>query len=957
MGRRLDNDKYTLPAGSLEEDEDPAEGARRELREETGLEARSLSPLTTYTLPENGTTLYCFSAYVNGEPHGQNDPDHECEEWKWIDISEGLPSNIANKLHGPKDVDQNLLLKLFHIQKAEDVTLDESLSKAISNIPQGKEVQKDLHDYNHLLPPHLRAEGYRLFISTEQPQFHMLNEGIPDSSSHIEAIVAHGKKQVGQVKGRVDHDNKTLMIGSSKVVHPHNGRGLGAAGYEAVMAHALKAHGANIVHGYVHNPAAAAVHSKIAAKHNLGYYAPRMPNGMHGEYAYLIKNDDISRLLRHPNPYERGMALLLDGVDFHHIDQALTDEDPQVWMRAIQHGKCDHDAGMKLMQSGPLAQKLAFAAHNNKVTPEHLHALYVSSAGSKDAAQIHEALVGQPQLDSDLAHQLYVDPQLPFAQRLKLMQHPALSTEDRTHALDTALLHPGEPVQVAKAALLHSAAKPEDVSRAIRTGIRSNQAHHHELSAELLRSAKIDPKTLEEVVSWACAQRNPNLTAHAIEACQNPAATPNQVSRVLHLLLTEKDRNHGSLARLMQSPAATQEHVQSLLAAQTPKPEENLAKSENNLIHTSHPVLGYMLGHKPEFERSLRAARFLASGVEMPLNSVRRAFWEHENDPDAAALTVYGFAVTDDSRKALQAIKDIESLGKYETEPLHANQVTARLPEGKDVAESIKQAFDAGGVHGVKLGGKHSSGSLLAINDETGDQWILKPNAGGISPASGVSDDKSTPAARESAFYRLAKEWDLDAFVPRSEVVDIDGKEYVAIKVVPWDHKPLADKQAEDPHFARKVLASHLNDGTLHKWAILEWVAGNPDSHSGNLLVNDAGDAKLIDHGSAFAGGHFDPANDQNSFIPGYLRAWSSNSFTKLPNDIKLTLLPTTPAKDSEDLRQWALQLDPAKLAGILGSHSINPDASVARLNKFREMIANPGSKPDRVVNRLWTTT
>jgi hypothetical protein len=121
--------------------------------------------------------------------------------------------------------------------------------------------------------------------------------------------------------------------------------------------------------------------------------------------------------------------------------------------------------------------------------------------------------------------------------------------------------------------------------------------------------------------------------------------------------------------------------------------------------------------------------------------------------------------------------------------------------------------------------------------------------------------------------------------------------------------------------------------------------------------VNDAGDAKLIDHGSAFAGGHFDPANDQNSFIPGYLRAWSSNSFTKLPNDIKLTLLPTTPAKDSEDLRQWALQLDPAKLAGILGSHSINPDASVARLNKFREMIANPGSKPDRVVNRLWTTT
>lgn len=119
LGRRRDNKKWTLPGGHLNPGEDPREGAERELHEETGLRPTSISFLKDY-VTSTGVRLHCFSAYVHGEPHSHLDPDDEVEEWKFVDVSEGLPSRFYNHMHGPDpESGDNLVANIFDLGKAE----------------------------------------------------------------------------------------------------------------------------------------------------------------------------------------------------------------------------------------------------------------------------------------------------------------------------------------------------------------------------------------------------------------------------------------------------------------------------------------------------------------------------------------------------------------------------------------------------------------------------------------------------------------------------------------------------------------------------------------------------------------------------------------------------------------------------------------------------------------------
>lgn len=115
MGRRLDNDKYTLPGGHLEEGEDPVQGAFRELKEEANIDPKFIYKLGSEQVAgKDGQNriIHSFVAFGRHTHDTSLDPDHEVGKWNWISTKGGLPVPDT-ELHSSK----NVTLKLLGLQK------------------------------------------------------------------------------------------------------------------------------------------------------------------------------------------------------------------------------------------------------------------------------------------------------------------------------------------------------------------------------------------------------------------------------------------------------------------------------------------------------------------------------------------------------------------------------------------------------------------------------------------------------------------------------------------------------------------------------------------------------------------------------------------------------------------------------------------------------------------------
>lgn len=132
MGKRRDNGKWTTPGGHLEADEDFPTGAMRELLEETGIQAqleeiKQLSEVHKLKDKE-GKDLHVqpFRVKLSERPQTSmmTDPDKEVHRWQWVDVSQGLPKDIAMNMHTPPE--RNCLMKSLGLSPARPSEADSS---------------------------------------------------------------------------------------------------------------------------------------------------------------------------------------------------------------------------------------------------------------------------------------------------------------------------------------------------------------------------------------------------------------------------------------------------------------------------------------------------------------------------------------------------------------------------------------------------------------------------------------------------------------------------------------------------------------------------------------------------------------------------------------------------------------------------------------------------------------
>jgi len=382
--------------------------------------------------------------------------------------------------------------------------------------------------------------------------------------------------------------------------------------------------------------------------------------------------------------------------------------------------------------------------------------------------------------------------------------------------------------------------------------------------------------------------------------------------------------------------------------------DPNSAPENGDEVPQVDEIAVRMLGHGQKSDELFAAAKFLSGGTA-PTVPVRVALWESDGDAVAAALAAYGLSSDSSARQALQSVCDArrntaEPLQKATTYDFRTH-VTADSA-GQEMAERVRRAIAAGSLKAANLGGRHSGGALIA-SDPQGGALLLKPGSGPQSPAAGARQDRSSQSERESAFWLISSLCGLGSSLPECHLLFVDGREYASMELLPHDYRPAEDLLEEKRDLVRFSMEESRQSGLLHKWAVLDFVLGNPDRHAGNIMLSPKGEVKLIDHGSAFAGSAFNPGYDRASFVPFYLRYLvpASTNFNKLPPEDKIRQMPRMPQAVEPTLAQWVDSINADHLGKTLRDSHIDPMASLERLVRVKSI---PRDQMSLGINRLW---
>jgi GNAT superfamily N-acetyltransferase len=382
---------------------------------------------------------------------------------------------------------------------------------------------------------------------------------------------------------------------------------------------------------------------------------------------------------------------------------------------------------------------------------------------------------------------------------------------------------------------------------------------------------------------------------------------------------------------------------------------DNLSTSLND---QDSEVVEDMSGFAPRVHGAFEAARFLVNGREsLSLDQIRRALWLEDGDFERAALRAYGIEPDETNLSALRAVAKMGFMKKTENEtPM---RVECPIGLSANACSEVQRGISSGLVQHVNLNGKYSKGSMVVRDPRSEHVYLLKPDSEGISPAAGVNEEPNvSQPRREACYWQIANLLGLGSVIPRADLIELDGEEWAAIRLLPYNFKNLEKRWKSNKSEVVSILERLRSYGTLHKWAILDYILGNPDRHGQNLMVGHAEkmapidrDVVLIDHGSAFAGYAFAPSADANSFIPFYLRIWCpSAGFNKLSVEDKLRYMPTVSHDVNKMLKQWIFDMSEGRIKKLLEQYGIDPGPVTMRLGKLRAL---PDS-PDIAINKLW---
>ena len=203
-------------------------------------------------------------------------PEKAAYAWRWGSTAAAGASQDA--------IDSSpYVMRYRDLAASTGVKKSETLEKmAIKDIRPGKEVQSGgdwgfltspgstAHDYSHVLPKAARKD-YKLFVlynpTTKTAVARTYNLG--------EVSAWHDGGRVGIAKPSsivtAGLNRRAIETNFAQTEGPHQGKGLGAASYEALFAHLFHHHGARQVVGDTHSSLAARTHQKLSDKHDLDY--------------------------------------------------------------------------------------------------------------------------------------------------------------------------------------------------------------------------------------------------------------------------------------------------------------------------------------------------------------------------------------------------------------------------------------------------------------------------------------------------------------------------------------------------------------------------------------------------------------------------------------------------------------------------------------------------------------